>query len=117
MVIPTHAPRVQSTVAQTFGRFRAGLEYDALPPVVAERAKHFSLTTLPSRCTVPLWIRADQFACWLPHGRSPVAQRCTAGPTRYTRPGPHWPTEWPRTAWSWTTHFFSAQSMASRCGY
>ena len=41
MVTPTHDPRVQSTVAQTFGRFCAGLEFDALPPVVVERAKHF----------------------------------------------------------------------------
>jgi len=41
MVTPTHAPRVQSTVAQKFGRFCAGLEYDALPPIVVERTKHF----------------------------------------------------------------------------
>ncbi|BCZ82842.1 hypothetical protein PTKU64_65170 [Paraburkholderia terrae] len=41
MVTPAHTPRVQSTVAQTFGRFCATLEYDALPPVVVERAKHF----------------------------------------------------------------------------
>ncbi|AUT65563.1 MmgE/PrpD family protein [Paraburkholderia terrae] len=47
MVTPTHAPRVQSTVAQTFGRFCAGLEYDALPPVVVERAKDFFIDSIP----------------------------------------------------------------------
>ncbi|BFG79271.1 hypothetical protein PTKU46_73040 [Paraburkholderia terrae] len=46
MVTPAHAPRVQSTVAQTFGRFCAGLEYAALPPVVVERAEHFFIDSI-----------------------------------------------------------------------
>ncbi|MBN3753741.1 MmgE/PrpD family protein [Paraburkholderia sp. Tr-20389] len=41
METPTYDPGAQSTVAQTFARFCAGLEYDALSPVVVERAKHF----------------------------------------------------------------------------
>jgi 2-methylcitrate dehydratase PrpD len=41
MATPTHPPGVQSTVAQTFARFCTGLEYEALPPLVVERAKHF----------------------------------------------------------------------------
>ncbi|MBB5509677.1 hypothetical protein HDG35_005972 [Paraburkholderia sp. JPY681] len=41
MATPTPKPDVQSTVAQTFARFCTSLEYEALPPLVVERAKHF----------------------------------------------------------------------------
>ncbi|MBB5425801.1 2-methylcitrate dehydratase PrpD [Paraburkholderia sp. JPY158] len=41
MAIPTPRPGVQSTVAQTFARFCTSLEFEALPPLVVERAKHF----------------------------------------------------------------------------
>ncbi|WP_353556239.1 MmgE/PrpD family protein [Paraburkholderia terrae] len=33
-------------MAQTFGRFCAGLEYAALPPVVVERAEHFFIDSI-----------------------------------------------------------------------
>src|SRR5215471_13325491 len=39
--MPTRNPDAQLTAAQTFGSFCAGLQYDSLPPVVVERAKHF----------------------------------------------------------------------------
>jgi 2-methylcitrate dehydratase PrpD len=41
MPTPTLSPSPEPTVAQTFARFCAGLEYEALPPIVVERAKHF----------------------------------------------------------------------------
>jgi 2-methylcitrate dehydratase PrpD len=41
MATPMVSPGSGPTAAQTFARFCAGLEYDALPPLVVERAKHF----------------------------------------------------------------------------
>jgi 2-methylcitrate dehydratase PrpD len=39
--MPTHSGLAQPTAAQVFARFCAGLEYEALPANVVERAKHF----------------------------------------------------------------------------
>jgi 2-methylcitrate dehydratase PrpD len=41
MATPTHGLGAQATAAQAFARFCADLEYEALPTVVVERAKHF----------------------------------------------------------------------------
>ena len=41
MAAPKHGSGEPVTAAQAFGRFCAGLEYDALPVTVVERAKHF----------------------------------------------------------------------------
>jgi 2-methylcitrate dehydratase PrpD len=41
MATPTHSPTTQPTAAQTLAHFCAGLDYEALPTVVVERAKHF----------------------------------------------------------------------------
>ena len=41
MATPIRNLNAQSTAAQTFAHFCTGLEYEALPPLVVERAKHF----------------------------------------------------------------------------
>jgi 2-methylcitrate dehydratase PrpD len=41
MSAPQHGSGERLTAAQVFGNFCASLEYDALPPAVVERAKHF----------------------------------------------------------------------------
>jgi 2-methylcitrate dehydratase PrpD len=41
MATPTHSPATQPTAAQTLAHFCAGLDYEVLPSVVIERAKHF----------------------------------------------------------------------------
>jgi 2-methylcitrate dehydratase PrpD len=41
MATPTYSLGERLTAAQAFGHFCAGLEYDALPAAVVERAKHF----------------------------------------------------------------------------
>lgn len=61
MATPTHSPEMQPTAAEKFGRFCADLEYEALPAIVVERAKHFFIdymaialhaSTLDSSCPV-----------------------------------------------------------------
>ena len=41
MPIDARTPGAAPTASEAFGRFCAGLHYDALPPMAVERAKHF----------------------------------------------------------------------------
>lgn len=100
MVTPTHAPRVQSTVAQTFGRFCAGLEYDALPPIVVERTKHFFIDY------IAIALHGSTQDSSRPVRMLVAARLIPGGATLLGRPDPV------HAAWAALTNGMAAHSMA-----
>ncbi|ACC76074.1 MmgE/PrpD family protein [Paraburkholderia phymatum] len=89
----------RSTVAQTFARFCAGLECDALPPVAVERAKHFFIDYL----AIPL--HGSTLDSSRPVRTLTAARPIPGGATLFGRPGPVHP------AWAALANGMAAHSM------
>jgi 2-methylcitrate dehydratase PrpD len=99
MATPTHNPGVQSTVAQTFARFCTGLDYEALPPLVVERAKHFFIDY------IAIALRGSMLDSSRPMRMLAAARPIPGGATLFGRP------DTVHAAWAALANGMAAHSM------
>ena len=82
MATPMHSSGTQPTAAQTFAQFCAGLEYEALPTVVVERAKHFFIDY------IAIALHASTLDSSRPVRALAAARPIPGGATLFGRPDP-----------------------------
>jgi 2-methylcitrate dehydratase PrpD len=99
MSAPQHGPGEYITAAQAFGNFCAGLEYDALPAAVVERAKHFFIDYMA------IALHASTLDSSRPVRVLAAARPIPGGATLFGRPDPV------HAAWAALANGMAAHSM------
>jgi 2-methylcitrate dehydratase PrpD len=99
MATPIGNSGAQLTVAQTFAHFCTGLEYDALPPLVVERAKHFFIDY------IAIALRGSMLDSSRPIRMLAAARPIPGGATLLGRPDPV------HAAWAALANGMAAHSM------
>jgi 2-methylcitrate dehydratase PrpD len=94
-----HGSGEQLTAAQAFGNFCAGLEYDALPAAVVERAKHFFIDYMA------IALHASTLDSSRPVRALAAARPIPGGATLFGRPNPV------HAAWAALANGMAAHSM------
>ena len=87
MATASHTPDAATTASQSFARFCAGLDYEALPPVAIERVKHFFIDY------IGIALRASTLDSSQPVRRLAAARPIPGGATLLGRPdlvNAHW---------------------------
>jgi 2-methylcitrate dehydratase PrpD len=97
--MPMSGPALEPTAAQTFGRFCAGLDYEALPASAIERAKHFFIDYMA------IALHASTLASSRPMRKFAAARPIPGGATLLGRPDPVHP------AWAALANGMAAHSM------